>query len=248
MKRCPECRRTYSDETLTYCLADGALLSAPYDPNATLQIPPPRSTSLTPTEVSPPQLPRSGPASGGKPFLLYLCIALAALLVGGGAIVWLKSGAKDSSATSTSTPEKTVEKKEQQAMPTSSSSMSTEKSLDISGEWNGIATSGDKTLLFKMIFSQSGESVGGTIRMSSYDKAYYSVIKIKGETSGNQLDYAGTEVLENVPFPNGYWCLHAANLQYSKPNGIDTLEGTWGSNNVNGGCPKGSHGNIKVTR
>jgi hypothetical protein len=246
MKRCPECQRTYADETLTYCLADGTLLSAPYDPNATLQIPPPRSTKLTPTEVSTPQPPRSAPASGGKPLLLYLCIALAALIVGGGTIVWLKSGVISSSATSTSTPEKTVGKKEQQAMPPTS--MTPGKSPDISGEWNGIATSGDKTLLFKMIFSQSGESVGGTIRMSSYDKAYYAVIKIKGETSDNRLDYAGTEVLENVPFPNGYWCLHKARLQYSRPNGIETLEGTWGSNDVSGGCPKGSHGDIKVTR
>lgn len=39
MKRCPECNRTYADETFSFCLADGALLSAPYDPNATLVIP-----------------------------------------------------------------------------------------------------------------------------------------------------------------------------------------------------------------
>jgi len=31
IKRCPECNRTYSDESISFCLADGALLSAPYD-------------------------------------------------------------------------------------------------------------------------------------------------------------------------------------------------------------------------
>lgn len=35
MKSCPQCRRTYSDETLSFCLEDGALLSAPYNPQET---------------------------------------------------------------------------------------------------------------------------------------------------------------------------------------------------------------------
>lgn len=39
MKRCPQCNRTYSDEMFTFCLADGALLSAPYDPAATMVLP-----------------------------------------------------------------------------------------------------------------------------------------------------------------------------------------------------------------
>ncbi|HKO36025.1 MAG TPA: hypothetical protein VJV21_06070 [Pyrinomonadaceae bacterium] len=32
MKRCPKCQRTYADDAFTFCLEDGALLSAPYDP------------------------------------------------------------------------------------------------------------------------------------------------------------------------------------------------------------------------
>lgn len=32
MKRCPKCKRTYADDAFTFCLEDGALLSAPYDP------------------------------------------------------------------------------------------------------------------------------------------------------------------------------------------------------------------------
>jgi TonB family protein len=31
MKRCPTCNRTYADESISFCLADGTLLSAPYD-------------------------------------------------------------------------------------------------------------------------------------------------------------------------------------------------------------------------
>jgi hypothetical protein len=39
MKACPTCNRTYADDTFTFCLNDGALLSAPYDPQATLILP-----------------------------------------------------------------------------------------------------------------------------------------------------------------------------------------------------------------
>ena len=38
MKKCPACNRTFED-TLTYCLIDGSVLSAPFDPHATLLIP-----------------------------------------------------------------------------------------------------------------------------------------------------------------------------------------------------------------
>lgn len=32
MKSCPVCKRTYPDDTLAFCLIDGSVLSAPYDP------------------------------------------------------------------------------------------------------------------------------------------------------------------------------------------------------------------------
>lgn len=46
MKKCPTCARAYADETLTYCLADGSLLSAPQDSEATQRIPASRVISL----------------------------------------------------------------------------------------------------------------------------------------------------------------------------------------------------------
>lgn len=36
MKQCPQCNRTYYDETFSFCLEDGAVLSPPFDPDATL--------------------------------------------------------------------------------------------------------------------------------------------------------------------------------------------------------------------
>jgi hypothetical protein len=57
MKRCPTCNRIYTDESLNFCLADGAFLTALDDPNLTLASPTLRSTE-PPTEILPTnQLP-----------------------------------------------------------------------------------------------------------------------------------------------------------------------------------------------
>ncbi len=50
MKSCPVCSRTFED-TLTYCLIDGSVLSAPFDPQATLPNLEVLKTDPSPTEV-----------------------------------------------------------------------------------------------------------------------------------------------------------------------------------------------------
>ncbi len=64
MKRCPKCKRTYADDAFTFCLEDGALLSAPYDPEkkeepiSTIQSGGPPPTAVLPaTERSGRELP-----------------------------------------------------------------------------------------------------------------------------------------------------------------------------------------------
>ena len=60
MKRCPTCQRTYTDESLRFCLQDGTLLlddaSASFDPNATLAF-----TEGTPVRDEPPPTEVLGP-------------------------------------------------------------------------------------------------------------------------------------------------------------------------------------------
>lgn len=56
MKRCPQCNRTFSDETLSFCPEDGGLLSAPYDAAATLPLAPARATNAPVTEILPSAL------------------------------------------------------------------------------------------------------------------------------------------------------------------------------------------------
>ena len=55
MKSCPTCNRTFED-TLTFCLVDGSILSAPFDPQATLVLPE-KHIGLPPTEAAPVQAP-----------------------------------------------------------------------------------------------------------------------------------------------------------------------------------------------
>jgi hypothetical protein len=49
MKSCPTCNRTYPDDTLAFCLMDGSVLSAPYDPTAkpTREVNPPATEVMS---------------------------------------------------------------------------------------------------------------------------------------------------------------------------------------------------------
>jgi hypothetical protein len=103
MKQCPTCSRTYADESLSYCLADGSLLSAPYDPEATQRFPPSRITNA-PTEVL-PSYPRNSEIArpNRNPLTTYFIIGVLALVAGGGIVAVLTSGTKDTSSPPTST-------------------------------------------------------------------------------------------------------------------------------------------------
>lgn len=51
MKSCPTCNRTYPDDTLAFCLIDGSVLSAPYDPQETRRGPGWSGSNSTQTQV-----------------------------------------------------------------------------------------------------------------------------------------------------------------------------------------------------
>ena len=57
MKRCPQCDRTYSDDTISFCLADGQLLSPAYrDTAETLPL---GGRAINPAETTPLKAPLS---------------------------------------------------------------------------------------------------------------------------------------------------------------------------------------------
>jgi hypothetical protein len=79
MKRCPNCNRTYDDDSLTYCLHDGAALIPEVDPEATVVG---TSRGSTPYE----HIRRSRPAgllSGGA----WAALIVLAMAAGAGAVV-----------------------------------------------------------------------------------------------------------------------------------------------------------------
>lgn len=108
MKQCPSCRTTYTDETLRFCLADGATLNDLADEQQTVvrQAPEPMRVNIPqPTETygatqTFPQAPvRTAGGSSGNGLKILLVILLVAILsvavLGVGAFVYLNSGRKE---------------------------------------------------------------------------------------------------------------------------------------------------------
>jgi PAN domain len=70
MRTCPACQRTYDDETMLFCLADGARLlleTRAVDPNATWHLQTPQATQPGPQPVRPPPTEASPQTSPGRP-------------------------------------------------------------------------------------------------------------------------------------------------------------------------------------
>lgn len=79
MKRCPQCRQTYADDNLNFCLSDGATLifeSNPVDAETVLR-------SQLPNQVS------AAPPPSNSRRLIFAAIGLPVLLIGGAIIIWL---------------------------------------------------------------------------------------------------------------------------------------------------------------
>lgn len=81
MKQCPQCKQTYSDDSLNFCLSDGAVLSSFEDSSE-------EATVIKPLSVrSNSQTARRGVS----PLFAYLTVGLVALFIGGAAFAWMKS-------------------------------------------------------------------------------------------------------------------------------------------------------------
>lgn len=80
MKACPICSRIYEDDTFTFCLDDGARLSATFDPHSTSRGAAPRKTEPPRTEILPSNLRPINPAppkrSGTHWIILSATLAL----------------------------------------------------------------------------------------------------------------------------------------------------------------------------
>ncbi len=108
MKRCPQCNRTYADDTLSFCLEDGGVLSAPYNEEETVAFSkdypvgqtdpnfrPDKSVATvigSSSKTSPSQVleaPRSG---GPSPHLVYAAAGVVAVITIVFGLIYMSSG------------------------------------------------------------------------------------------------------------------------------------------------------------
>lgn len=102
MKSCPTCYQRYDDDTLRFCLEDGAPLSNVADSEATRVLPSQPVFNLLPTTVwRPPTAAAAAPRSPNK--MAYAVVAIAALIAGGGLVWFLLPRAMSGDQSQTST-------------------------------------------------------------------------------------------------------------------------------------------------
>ncbi len=107
MKKCPSCNRSFSDDTLSFCLEDGVLLSPAYDLDETVAM----SEIPTATQVN----RNTGHNDFDQPrnsnqAVTYLLVALIALLLGGGivALMLYRNNSSDLSETASNVQTKST--------------------------------------------------------------------------------------------------------------------------------------------
>ena len=142
MKKCPECNRTYADDTLAFCLVDGAVLSAPFDSEPTLVMP---ATSS----------PVADKANARQPthlrYLYVVILILFILVAGGGVALFYERSKSDQLANNT------------RASGTSESN----PVEDLNGEWemiNTVESSSDTSYInarvaFRLFIKQAGQEI-----------------------------------------------------------------------------------------
>jgi len=191
MKSCPTCHRTFED-TLTYCLVDGSILSAPYDPEATQSFQFPQNTeplkvaqtipSSSPqpnfsTDFKQNQVAEKPRRKGGLIFGVIIVLVLAVGLVIG--LGWNSFFGSNNSKTKQSESENQNNNGASKTSPTAlpsvpttvtpqstpspKSTPSTVKRIDVTGTWTVTFANRDAILF---INSQDGDAFSGILKNS----------------------------------------------------------------------------------
>ena len=144
MKRCPQCRRRYSDESLNFCLDDGSHLVVEPDSDPTLISP---TVASRPTAPSTPVSPSLAPASqSSNRWILLAAVILLAVMLGGGAVALFyrvnKWDSPNDGNKSNTLPANSLTKSPTPESEKSSPRIETTpaKVLNLSGEWSMVNT------------------------------------------------------------------------------------------------------------
>jgi hypothetical protein len=141
MKRCPKCRRRYSDESLNFCLDDGVPLVAEPDSDPTLISP----TMARPTAPSTRFSPARASQSSHRWILLAAVILLAVMLGGGAVALFYRINNRDSLTdgnNARSSPDNSAAKSLNQEPVKSPQRIEATpaQAPNLSGEWNMVNT------------------------------------------------------------------------------------------------------------
>ncbi|CAM4400785.1 hypothetical protein [Zobellia nedashkovskayae] len=119
---------------------------------------------------------------------------------------------------------------------------------NVSGNWIGITTLRDeKVCPYEIKIIQYGMDLEGIIKLSTFNKQYYAIYKVKGRMFDSKIFLEGYEYIENISGGGYNWCMASLNLTYLQKNNKDYLIGSWGANSISGGCPSGS-GDVEIKR
>jgi hypothetical protein len=142
MKKCPECNRTYADDSIAFCLVDGAVLSAPFDSEPTLVLP----------VTSSPIIDKSNVRQPTKLHFSYVVILILVILVAGGGVALFYERSKSDQLSSNTKSSGTSE-----SIPV----------RDLNGEWemvNTVESSSNASYInarvaFRLFIKQVGQEI-----------------------------------------------------------------------------------------
>ncbi len=209
MKQCPACNRTYAEEELTYCLADGSLLSTTHHPEITHRIPEPRATNSSPTEVLPLNpSPSQQMPQGRKPLLVYVVIGSLALLAGVAVGAWVRSSSDTSSTAKgevTSKASSLTSQKESSQEEQTRLEREKQKPVDESKKPEAKNSESNSSAIRRLPQPSSGTwfVILGSYPKSDYEKANQRLQDVQG--SGHDATIIDTD---NYPgFKGGLWAV-----------------------------------------
>jgi len=219
--QCPQCRTTYTDETLRYCLADGSLLQAtPSGDEPTVYRP--RANQVTvpissPQPTQPTVVPRPSRSSSGRWIkiivgLLILGILGLAVLAVAGVLVYYNSGRNENTvvtksptptATASPTPDSEKRKLEDELANLQKQIEQQKKSVTNTNPFS--TDSNNDTGLYKTATVNSPND--GFLALRSLPDADYGqrIAKIPQGETVNVISCADDSV--SIGGRTGHWCL-----------------------------------------
>ena len=173
MKHCPKCARTYSDDTLVFCLDDGSQLVARPELQETLRIPAPRPTDWP----APPIAPAHATPSRSRrwPIIVLLSLLLVGLLVGVIGVAIFGYSRLSASTTTTRDEQQNDRKPESWSSPSPTPSPTPRTATALVGTW-------------RTNVSENGQSTEITVTFMSDGNTRY-LFKTRGRTAADSATW-----------------------------------------------------------